>query len=55
MILICIKRFWTKSDFWINKIDGLCLYNYTILKIVHAEQYIKKLIRKKSSLTAFYS
>ncbi len=56
MILISIKLFWPKSDFFLNKSYVLCLYNYTILKIVHPEQYIKSLIGKKvNSLAAFYS
>ncbi len=56
MILISIKLFWPKREFFFNKIDVLCLHNYTILKIVHPEQYIKRLIGKKvNSLAAFYS
>ncbi len=38
-----------------NKIDVLCLFNYTILKIVCPELYIKRLIIKVNSLAAFYS
>ncbi len=56
MILISIKLFWPKSEQMFNKIDVLCLFNYIILKIVHPEQYIKRLIWKTiNSLAAFYS
>ncbi len=44
MILISIKLFWPKSEQCFNKINVLCLYNYTILKSVCPEQYIKRLM-----------
>ncbi len=56
MILISIKLFWSKSEQFCNKIYVLSLFNYIILKIVHPEQYIKRLIGKQvNSLAAFYS
>ncbi len=50
MLLMSINLFWPKSEQFINKIDVLCLYNYTILKIVCPEQYIKRLIWNKSTV-----
>ncbi len=50
MKLISIKLFWPKSEIYFNKIDVLCLFNYIILKIVQPEQYIKRLIGKKSKV-----
>ncbi len=35
MILTSLKLFWPKIEQVFNKIDVLCLYNYTILKIAH--------------------
>ncbi len=38
-----------------NKVDVLSLFNSIILKVMHHEQYIKRLIGKKgNSLAAFY-
>ncbi len=55
MILISIKLFWPKSEQFFNKIDVLCLYNYTILKILYPEQYQKANMKNINSLAAFYS
>ncbi len=46
MILISKKIFWPNYDFFFNNIDVLSLLNYIILKIVHPEQYIKRLIEE---------
>ncbi len=56
MILISIKLFWPKSEQIFNKInDVLCLLNHIILKSVHPEQYIKRLIEKKQVGCILYS
>ncbi len=54
MILISIKLFSPKSDLKKNKIDALCFVNYIILKIVHPEHYIKRLIEKSQQFGCIY-
>ncbi len=54
MILIRIKLFWLKSETFFNKIDVLCFFNHIILKIVHPEQYIKRLIEIKLTVWLHY-
>ncbi len=44
------KTILTQNEFYFYKIDVLCLFNYIILKIMHTEQYIKRLVEKKSTV-----